>query len=42
MPIGPGCKLCERRDCAQRAYPALGRALRIDADTRPREPYASA
>lgn len=42
VPIGPGCKLCERRDCAQRAYPALGRALRIDADTRPREPYASA
>ncbi|WP_416460859.1 short-chain fatty acyl-CoA regulator family protein [Rubrivivax gelatinosus] len=42
LPIGPGCKVCERHDCAQRAYPALGRALRIEEDMRPREPYASA
>lgn len=23
-PIGPGCKVCERRDCVQRAFPPLG------------------
>lgn len=39
-PIGPGCKVCERRDCEQRAYPALGRSLRTDENQRPREPYA--
>jgi predicted transcriptional regulator len=22
-PIGPGCKVCERSDCVQRAFPAL-------------------
>ncbi len=26
MPIGPGCKVCERRDCAQRAFPAWSKA----------------
>ncbi|MBK1714709.1 short-chain fatty acyl-CoA regulator family protein [Rubrivivax gelatinosus] len=42
VPIGPGCKVCERRHCSQRAWPALGRALKIDENTRPREPYAPA
>ncbi len=41
-PIGPGCKLCERQGCAQRAFPALGRRLRIDEGERLREPYAAA
>lgn len=40
-PIGPGCKVCERTACAQRAFPALGRTLRIGENERPREPYAS-
>lgn len=40
-PIGPGCKVCERTDCAQRAHPALGRALKIEEHSRAREPYAS-
>lgn len=40
-PIGPGCKLCEREGCAQRAFPALGRKLDIDENERLREPYAA-
>ncbi|VDC25113.1 short-chain fatty acyl-CoA regulator family protein [Pseudogemmobacter humi] len=27
--IGPGCKLCERQGCPQRAFPTLGRPLTI-------------
>ncbi|MEP6504286.1 MAG: short-chain fatty acyl-CoA regulator family protein [Betaproteobacteria bacterium] len=41
-PIGAGCRVCDRRGCPQRAFPALGKRLRIDADERLREPYASA
>ncbi|MDE2298443.1 MAG: DUF2083 domain-containing protein [Burkholderiales bacterium] len=26
-PIGAGCKVCDRRGCAQRAFPAIGRPL---------------
>jgi predicted transcriptional regulator/plasmid maintenance system antidote protein VapI len=40
-PIGPGCRVCDRKGCPQRAFPALGKRLRIDEDERPREPYAS-
>lgn len=40
-PIGPGCKLCDREGCAQRAFPALGRQLRIDENERLSEPYAA-
>ena len=39
-PIGPGCKLCEREGCAQRAFPSLGKRLRIDENERTGEPYA--
>jgi predicted transcriptional regulator len=40
-PIGMGCKVCERPDCPQRAFPPAGRALRID-ETRSRfAPYAT-
>ena len=40
-PIGMGCKVCERPDCPQRAFPPVGRALRID-ETRSRfAPYAT-
>jgi len=41
-PIGAGCKVCDRRDCSQRAFPSLGRQLHIDENERPWEPYASA
>ncbi|HEX5683441.1 MAG TPA: short-chain fatty acyl-CoA regulator family protein [Ideonella sp.] len=40
-PIGPGCKLCDRQGCAQRAFPALERQLRIDENERLSEPYAA-
>jgi predicted transcriptional regulator len=38
-PIGAGCKVCERDHCSQRAFPAMGRSLSIDADRRYFEPY---
>lgn len=38
-PIGVGCKVCERTECAQRAFPLLGRPLAIDADSQPFAPY---
>ena len=40
-PIGAGCRVCDRQGCPQRAFPALGKQLRIDENERPREPYAS-
>ncbi len=39
-PIGAGCKVCDRADCGQRAFPALGRELRVDPNSRQWEPYA--
>ncbi len=40
-PIGMGCKVCERPDCPQRAFPPFGRALHID-ETRSRfAPYTA-
>lgn len=38
-PIGPGCKLCERPACPQRAFPAIGRPLRINENERGATPY---
>lgn len=40
-PIGPGCKLCEREGCAQRAFPSLGKRLHIDENERVAQPYAA-
>ncbi len=40
-PIGAGCRVCDRQGCPQRAFPALGKRLKIDANERLREPYAS-
>jgi predicted transcriptional regulator/DNA-binding XRE family transcriptional regulator len=40
-PIGAGCKVCDRENCAQRAFPALGRELMIDENIRHFAPYAS-
>lgn len=30
VPIGAGCKVCDRPACAQRAFPQLGRAVVVD------------
>ncbi|GFM21095.1 transcriptional regulator [Mycobacterium sp. PO1] len=38
-PIGAGCRVCERDDCPQRAFPALGRALDIDEHRSTVSPY---
>lgn len=38
-PIGAGCRVCERDNCAQRAFPALGRALDLDAHRSTVSPY---
>ena len=40
-PIGAGCKVCDREDCAQRAFPALGSHLRIDENLRQFAPYSA-
>ena len=40
-PIGMGCKVCERPDCPQRAFPPVGRALRIDEARSRFAPYAT-
>jgi predicted transcriptional regulator/transcriptional regulator with XRE-family HTH domain len=42
VPIGPGCRLCERDACPQRAFPLVGRALHIDEDRSRRVPYPAA
>lgn len=39
VPIGAGCKICERTDCAQRAFPQIGRPVRVDVDFSSRLPY---
>lgn len=39
MPIGAGCKVCERPSCPQRAFPPLGRAVRIDEHHSAFDPY---
>ncbi|MCX4545746.1 short-chain fatty acyl-CoA regulator family protein [Streptomyces sp. NBC_01565] len=38
-PIGLGCRICERRDCAQRARPPAGGPLAVDPDRRTHVPY---
>ncbi len=42
VPIGPGCKVCERERCPQRAFPAIGRRLEIDQHRSPFAPYSVA
>ncbi len=42
VPIGSGCKACDRENCVQRAFPALGRPLSIDPNARRFAPYAPA
>jgi predicted transcriptional regulator/transcriptional regulator with XRE-family HTH domain len=38
-PIGVGCKVCERTNCPQRAFPPVGRPLDIDPDRGTFIPY---
>lgn len=39
-PIGPGCKVCDRPACPQRAFPAVGRRLDVDPNRSRFTPYA--
>ena len=41
-PIGAGCRVCERANCPQRAFPPIGRALLIDQDRSAATPYPTA
>lgn len=38
-PIGAGCKVCERADCAQRAFPAIDKPLVVDEAVASITPY---
>ncbi|NHX28122.1 DUF2083 domain-containing protein, partial [Escherichia coli] len=38
-PIGISCRICERRNCAQRSVPPLERRLTIDPNQRGILPY---
>ncbi len=39
VPIGIGCKVCERVGCAQRAFPQIGRSLALDENRGTFAPY---
>lgn len=39
VPIGMGCKVCEREACPQRAFPAIGRALEVNENRSRFAPY---
>jgi predicted transcriptional regulator len=41
-PIGVGCKVCERKTCPQRAFPAIGWPLTIDETSSRFAPYSAA
>ncbi len=40
-PIGPGCKLCDRPTCAQRAFPMIGQPVAADARRASFAPYSA-
>ncbi|TCN46277.1 hypothetical protein EV641_12152 [Rhodococcus sp. SMB37] len=42
VPIGAGCKVCDRPSCTQRAFPHLGRIIRIDENNAGLAPYSAA
>ncbi|ORW74746.1 Cro/Cl family transcriptional regulator [Mycobacterium saskatchewanense] len=42
VPIGAGCKICDRPSCPQRAFPYLGRPVRVDPHTSTDLPYPPA
>ncbi len=41
VPIGAGCKICNREACSQRAFPYLGRRVAIDENASSGLPYSS-
>lgn len=41
-PIGMGCKVCERTDCLQRAFPFIGQSLQVDENHSRFTPYGVA
>ncbi len=41
-PIGMGCKVCERAQCPQRAFPFIGRPLEVDVNQSRFTPYGAA
>jgi predicted transcriptional regulator/DNA-binding XRE family transcriptional regulator len=42
VPIGTTCRLCERTDCEQRAFPPIQHGLKVDENVRGRSFYAPA
>lgn len=42
VPIGAGCKICDRPACPQRAFPYLGRPVHVDPHTSTDLPYPPA
>jgi predicted transcriptional regulator/transcriptional regulator with XRE-family HTH domain len=40
VPVGVSCRICERPDCHQRAFPPLGRRLTVQAGVRRIVPYS--
>lgn len=42
VPIGPGCRVCPRQDCPQRAFPPAGQALNVDISRQQFAPYGFA
>lgn len=41
IPIGAGCKICDRPACPQRAFPYIGRPVQVDRHTSTDLPYSS-
>ena len=39
VPIGVNCRICERTDCQQRAFPPIGSQLSVDEHHRSFVPY---
>lgn len=39
-PIGPGCRVCDREACPQRAFPAIGKPIDTDVHQSRFHPYA--
>lgn len=42
VPIGAGCKICDRQACPQRAFPYLGRPVEVNPDLSTGLPYPPA
>lgn len=41
IPIGAGCRICERPACPQRAFPPVGRTLHVDENCNSFSPYST-